>query len=93
MRLKYNLIQHYKKLSLIIFVVVAISITYVTKYGIKAANQNNIGDFIVTGGTYGIDYEYGDVTYYIQGYGINESAVTDKDLPKSGGIKNLVVKA
>ena len=66
MRLKYNLIQHYKKLSLIIFVVVAISITYVTKYGIKAANQNNIGDFIVTGGTYGIDYEYGDVTYYIQ---------------------------
>ena len=63
MRLKYNLIQHYKKLSLIIFVVVAISITYVTKYGIKAANQNNIGDFIVTGGTYGIDYEYGDVTY------------------------------
>ena len=75
MRLKYNLIQHYKKLSLIIFVVVAISIAYVTKYGIKAANQNNIGDFIVTGGT-SVSYTHLDV-YKRQVYMSQRNTKTD----------------
>ena len=54
------------------------------------AAGNDTGAFVVTGGTYGVDYEYvtGQTVFSAQAYGQNEFYNTTQYTPKSGGVVN-----
>ena len=57
-------------------------------YKLFAAEGETHGNFVIYGGTYGVDYEYvtGTSPISVQGYGSNESYNTTKNTPKSGGV-------
>ncbi len=58
-----------------------------------AADGETHGNFVISGGTYGVDYEYvtGTSPIQIQGYGTNESYNTTYRTPKSGGVINVAM--
>ena len=57
-------------------------------YKLFAAEGETHGNFVIYGGTYGVDYEYvtGTSPISVQGYGSNESYNTTQNTPKSGGV-------
>ena len=57
-------------------------------YKLFAAAGETHGNFVVYGGTYGVDYEYvtGTSPISVQGYGNNESYNSTQYTPKSGGV-------
>ena len=57
-------------------------------YKLFAAEGETHGNFVIYGGTYGVDYEYVTDTspISVQGYGSNESYNTTQNTPKSGGV-------
>lgn len=66
---------------------------------IEPQADGDTGDFVVTGGTYGVDYEYKDVSYKNLTYGTNESTAEDAKPPHTVGShaawtqKSLVIKS
>ena len=57
-------------------------------YKLFAAEGETHGNFVIYGGTYGVDYEYvtGTSPIQIQGYGTNEGVNSTASTPKSGGV-------
>ncbi len=62
-------------------------------YKLFAAEGETHGNFVIYGGTYGVDYEYvtGTSPIQIQGYGTNEGVNSTASTPKSGGVVNVAM--
>ena len=79
-----------KTVSLFLAAVLVITsmVTSAPLYQIFAAEPETHGAFVISGGTYGVDYEYvtGTSPIQMQGYGTNESVNSTASTPKSGGV-------
>ena len=83
-----------KKSKIFIVFIFVVSMCFTSQ--ISHAESENAGSFIVTGGVYGIDYEYTDVNYTRIACSTNESTNSDTAIPKTLQtaipVKALVVK-
>ena len=84
-----------KTVSLFLAAVLMITsmVTSAPIYQLFAAEPETHGAFVISGGTYGVDYEYvtGTSPIQVQGYGTNESVNSTASTPKSGGVVNVAM--
>ena len=82
-----------KATAFLLAAVLLVSSLFTAAPTIFAAEGETHGNFVISGGTYGVDYEYvtGTSPIQIQGYGTNESYNTTYHTPKSGGVINVAM--
>lgn len=85
-----NMMNIKKRVTNFLAVLLATTLFVSTSVNGRAIGDNT-GEFVVTGGTYGVDYEYvsgtSPITY--QAYGTNESYNTTANTPKVGGVTGI----